>query len=257
VDNEASGTHASLRVCRPGWDPVALQREAHWLESLAQGTDLRVPIPIWTSSGDCICLARIDEVPEQRACVLFDWVSGRQVSPEELTTPRLQDVGRFLATMHDHAEINRLEESLCLEPFNAAALEASDHRENLRTFYDDEAALRAFDRAVNATVEQMRALGEGPSVAGIIHGDFHQRNYVFDGDSVGALDFETILWGYYLYDLATTLSYLVPTFLRGKDAEPCREAVLEGYAEVRGLPTGFEDLLVSSRPTEYGSWQTG
>ena len=81
------------------------------------------------------------------------------------------------------------------------------------------------------------------ALAGIVHGDFHQRNYIFDGERVGALDFETMRWGYYLYDLATTLSYLVSEFLRDVDPKPLRAALLEGYAAVRRLPRGYERML--------------
>jgi len=66
----------------------------------------------------------------------------------------------------------------------------------------------------------MRELGEGSDVAGSIHGDFHQRDYLFDGEQIGAIDFETMWWGDYLYDLATTLSYLVPGFLADRDPQP-------------------------------------
>ena len=243
VADGASGVHASLRLCRPGWDENALRREACWLEALARDTDLRVPIPIRTRGGEPFCVVETAGVPEPRACVLFRWVEGAFAAPDELTPSRMRTVGRFLAALHDHATSFRLPAELAVDRFDADALEASDHRENVSTHFADETDLVAFGIAVSAAVGLMRELGDGPDVAGLIHGDVHQRNYVFDGERVGAVDFETMRWGYYLYDLATTLSYLVPEFLGDADPEPLREALLDGYAEMRGLPDGHARIL--------------
>lgn len=243
VLDEPSGMHASLRVCRSGWETGALQREICWLEALERDTDLRVPAPIRTSAGEPFCVVETAGVPGSRACVLFHWVDGAFAAPEELTPSRLRKVGQFLGWLHEHAETFRLPSDLAADRFDADCLEASDHRANVAAYFSKVSDLAAFDEAVAAMVRLMRELGDDASVAGIIHGDFHQRNYVFDGERVGALDFETMRWGYYLYDLATTLSYLVPEFLGDVDPEPLRAAVLEGYAQVRGLPQKFERML--------------
>lgn len=151
--------------------------------------------------------------------------------------------GRFLATLREHAETFRSPPKSAIDRFDADSLEAADHRANVATYFTEESTLTTFDEAVAATVRLMRELGDQATVAGIIHGDFHPRNYVFDGERVGALDFETMRWGYYLYDLATTLSYLAPESLRDVDPEPLCAALLEGYARVRGLHKGYERML--------------
>jgi len=243
VTHEARGVHASLRICRSGWEADALRREVCWLDALGRDTDLRVPAPIPTQDGEPFAVVESPGIPGARACVLSRWVGGAYAAPQELSPRRMRDVGRFLAALHKHAEGFRLPEDLAIERFDADALEAADPRTNVGTYFDDEADLAAFDDAIAAAARLMRELGDGDGVAGIIHGDFHQRNYVFDGESVGALDFETMGWGYYLYDLATTLSYLVSEFLGDVDPAPLREAVLAGYEEVRGLPVSFERML--------------
>ena len=242
VSDEASGVHAALRICRPGWDTDALEREICWLEALGRDTDLRVPKPIPTVNGAPFCVVEAEGIPGPRACVLFTWVDGARATPEDLTPARLQRVGRFLAALHDHAETFRLPARLPVDRFDADALREADHRVNVSTYFRDRADLVAFDDAIAATTALMDEIGDDETVAGVIHGDLHQRNYVFDGEAVGALDFETMRWGYYLYDLATTLSYLTPEFLRDADPRPLRAALLDGYAECRGLREGFEPV---------------
>ncbi len=243
VIGRSSDMHASLRVCRPGWETDALRREISWLEALGRDDDLRVPVPIRTKADEAFCVVQTGDIPGPRACVLFHWVSGAFAEPEALTPSRMNSVGRFLARLHDHAEAFRLSPELATAPFDADALDASDQREHVSAYFTKEADLAAFDEAIAATVDLMRALGSDATVAGIVHGDFHQRNYVFDGERVGALDFETMWWGYYLYDLATTLSYLVPRFLRDTDPRPLRSALLAGYSQARGLADGHPRML--------------
>ena len=241
--DESSETHASLRVCRAQWEADDLRREVSWLEALSRETDLRLPVPIPTLAGAPFSVVETTDVPGPRACVLFRWVDGAYASREELTVSRLRDVGRFLARLHEHAETFQLPSELAMNRFDAEALDATDWRANIGRYFTDKGELAPFGKAVDSTVRLMRILGDDAAVAGIIHGDFHQRNYVFDGDRVGALDFETALWGYYVYDLATTLSYLVPEFLGVVNPEPLRTAMLEGYAEIRGLPREHEPML--------------
>jgi len=243
VGDVTSGTHASLRICRSSWDADALAREIHWLESLGRAGDLRIPEPIMTLADEPYCIVEQEGIPGARACVLFTWVPGDYAEPAELTPTRMRRVGGFLATLHDHAETFYMPPELPMNRFGAAALADENHRQNIATYFEDDEDLVWFDRAVEGTIDVMRELGDGSTVAGIIHGDFHQRNYVFDGSDIGALDFETLLWGYYLYDLATTLSYLVPEFLGDVDPAPLRAAVCEGYASRRSLSGDVERIL--------------
>jgi len=260
VRHTGRGVHASLRICRHDWDGATLRHEVAWLDALAAETDLRVPRPMPTATGDAYCVVESPNVPGPRACLLLGWVPGAHAPPDELTPSRMRAVGRLLARLHGHAETFRLPPEHTPPRVDAATLREIDHRENVATYFRRDADLVAFDRAIAAAVELMRDLGDGEQVAGIIHGDLHQRNYVFDEERVGALDFETLQWGYYLYDLATTLSYLVPEFLGRVDPAPLRAALLEGYEALRRLPDDHERLLAvfsAYRVWIMADWSSG
>lgn len=174
---------------------------------------------------------------------MFTWVSGDYARGDELTPRQLGKVGEFLAQLHTHAETYRLPERLALPRQNADALNSMDISDPLTACFPARHDIAPFEDALSTTASAMRELGEGSDVASIIHGDFHQRNYIFDAEEIGAIDFETMWWGYYLYDLATTLSYLVPEFLGDRDPQPLRHAVIRSYERHRGLPAGAPRYL--------------
>ncbi|MBN2503555.1 MAG: phosphotransferase, partial [Anaerolineales bacterium] len=89
--------------------------------------------------------------------------------------------------------------------------------------------------------EVMQSLGSGPEVFGLIHADLHEKNYIFTPyGTVGAIDFDTCGWGYYVYDLAVTLS----TLLQRRDLAELKNALVRGYRQVRQLSTTHENLII-------------
>ena len=91
-------------------------------------------------------------------------------------------------------------------------------------------------RVVGDAIELVRsttsALAARPDAAGLVHGDLHQENVLFDDTSVGVIDFDDCGWGFFLYDLAVPLSEVSL-----RPAYPAmRSALLEAYARRRPLP---------------------
>jgi Ser/Thr protein kinase RdoA (MazF antagonist) len=193
-----------------------------------------------TASGDLLTIAEADGVPGPRACVLFQWVEGR-------FRPRLRDaaafgrVGAFMARLHRHAEQFVTPPGFTrgrLDPASLAAIGAP--------FEAPELPLRPEDRATIARVIErigadMRALGEGAEVFGLIHADLHQYNYLFHRGEVRAIDFDDCCRAHFLYDIAVAL--------RGAGdwrATPAmRAAFMVGYRGVRPLAPGHEAYLDS------------
>jgi Ser/Thr protein kinase RdoA (MazF antagonist) len=77
--------------------------------------------------------------------------------------------------------------------------------------------------------------GAGPDVFGLIHGDLGlDANVLFWHGEAHAIDFDDCGFGYWVYDLAIS-----PKHCREDAPYPqFRDALLEGYAELRSLPQG-------------------
>jgi Ser/Thr protein kinase RdoA (MazF antagonist) len=86
----------------------------------------------------------------------------------------------------------------------------------------------------------MRELRSQPFACGLIHGDFHAGNWLFDRDRVGFIDFEDLGWGYFLYDVATALF----AALARADYPAVADAFTRAYAGVLPLPEAIENELL-------------
>ena len=226
----------ALRICNPGWDHRILMRELLWLVALNRDTDLSVPEPVIMRTGDLLHSVSMRGLSGFRACMLFRWVKGH--FQDDLTTDHLRSVGQLTATLHKHAETFRWPEELAPVRISAETVGHNVPRATLRTHYT-EADVESLLATTPTIQRAMRSLGEGHEIAGVIHGDLHQSNYLFHRGEARAIDFECVQWNCYAYDIATTFSYL----RWRSDFESLKSAYVEGYSGVRPVPCDLEEHI--------------
>jgi Ser/Thr protein kinase RdoA (MazF antagonist) len=206
-----------------------------WLQALKREAGLKVPEPVTTLDGELVAVVEVDGVPEPRTCALFRWGAGRFVDAG-LTPSHLERVGGFIARLHDQA-------SAYSPPAGFERWRRYDVSEEIAEYVvqvvGDHCGAEAV-ATVEATIELVRQtereLGEGREAFGLIHGDLHQENFLFDQGEVRAIDFDDCGWGHYVYDLTVTLSEL-----RWRpDYEARRAGLFRGYLAARSLPSGYE-----------------
>jgi Ser/Thr protein kinase RdoA (MazF antagonist) len=234
-----------LRIHRVSGNPVhpprseaEVRSELLWLSALRRETGLAVPEPVPTRDGSLTTIAEVDGVPGPRVCVLFRWQPGRFFDAG-LRPSHLERVGEFIATLHEHA--------LGFEPpAGFSRWQIGDVSGDARAYVAGVVGER-FGPAAVWTVETIldsldrtrRELGREPQVFGLIHGDFHQENYLFHRGDVHAIDFDDCGWAPFVYDLSVTVSEL-----HARPNSPAlRVALLHGYRAVRPLPVEHERYL--------------
>jgi Ser/Thr protein kinase RdoA (MazF antagonist) len=199
---------------------------------------LVVPAPVSTTNGDLLTIADIEGVPGSRACVLFSWVDGR-FAPRLRSAAAFGRVGAFMARLHRHAEQFAPPPGFRRGQLDLAALApigAAFDRPGLPLAPED---LTMIAGVVERIAADMRALGMGPEVFGLIHADLHQFNYLFHRGEVRAIDFDDCCKAYFLYDIAVALHgagdwHATPAM---------RAAFLAGYRSVRPLAPEHEAYL--------------
>ncbi len=233
-----------LRVHEPGYQsPEALELELAWLAAMRREADLPVQEPVPALDGRLLVSAASPGVPGARYCSLLRWIKGRSV--RHAAQPKhYRAQGRLMARLHNFCAPWTPPPGLAKRQFDwdglfhndvgsgmpngeAWALLSPPHRE-------------AFGVVARRVRQVMDAWGQGPEVYGLIHGDLGMdANLLFWHDEARAIDFDDSAFGYWIFDLAVALEHCweeagFPRY---------REALLEGYAELRPLPQEQLDQL--------------
>ena len=213
-----------------------------YLQYIRENSDLKVPKPLATSAGELLTAVDSLRVPERRNVIMLHWDAGESLADDELGSAEVQKVGAFMAKIHNLAEAFEEPDHFVRKRWDVDGLMG----ENLDVPVDRALSSLNAEQLViiNAAFKRVEKaadiVGEGRDAFGLIHGDLHQKNYIFSNGEVGAIDFDTLGWGYYVYDIAVTFSGL----LHRKDLGTLREALLRGYRGERSLPPLHEQQIV-------------
>ena len=246
------GTNGSgyvLRVGRGGNIAHSLEQvrsETEWLAALAGSTDLRTPVPVPNTAGNAVTEIEVSGVPDRRNCVLFRWLPGRLLD-DSLTQRNMESYGTLAAQLHEHAETFRPSAGFSIVrydkvfPFDEPVVLFDPTRSEFVTQQQREVFVEAVDR-VEQAIDDLR--DREPSR--VIHGDLHRWNVLISREGMGAFDFEDLMWGWPVQDLAIALYYLE----REDNYPELRGAFRAGYEKVRPWPdlTGEEiDTFIAGR----------
>ncbi|MCE7981135.1 MAG: hypothetical protein DYG89_08085 [Caldilinea sp. CFX5] len=240
----ANGERYALRISTPSQHSLNdIRIELTWLTELARDPTINVVKPVATQEGDYLTQVTLPTVPETRCCVLFHWVPGRplasQVSPAHVYT-----LGTITAALHDHAGTVRLPPDLTPMTWHTVFYY---HHEPV--VIDDPAyaalftpARRELIHAVATVAEQaLQALAQSPANRILIHADLHLYNVHVARGRLYILDFEDVLLGYPVQDIAVTFA----AFRRYPDGEALQRAFEAGYSSRRPWPVQSASQLTA------------
>jgi Ser/Thr protein kinase RdoA (MazF antagonist) len=237
-----------LRVTAPegGHTLDHVTAEMDWLAALARDTDLSVPRPLPNRNGSLVVTAEADGVPEPRLCEIFSWVDGKNLA-DDMSEVNLAKLGELSAKLHAHALTYHPPKELSLLrfdrvfPFTEAVVLFEERFSNLfpperRSIYQ-----KSIDRA-QESIDRLKASGEPMR---ILHGDLHQWNVRIARGVLSPIDFEDVMLGWPVQDIATTLYY----FTRDENPER-RSAFQAGYTRHSPWPERYPgeiDSFIAAR----------
>ncbi|HSR35207.1 MAG TPA: phosphotransferase [Anaerolineae bacterium] len=245
----ADGQKCIVRVTMPegGHALEEIRSEMMWLVALRRDTDPGVPEPIATHNGALVTTVEAAGVPEARHCAVFSWVPGPDLA-DRLTLENVSKMGELSARLHAHAETFDPPEGFWIKrsdsifPFGEPVVLFDEPFRDLfpagrRHLFQD-----AMEQ-VETTIDRLFADRWGLRV---LHNDLHQWNVKVYRGKLYALDFEDLMWGYPVQDIAITLYYW-----QGHDRyESLREAFQRGYTRHSDWPEqvpGQIDTLMAGR----------
>ena len=216
--------------------------QVFWLEALKRDTDLRFTEPVPRADGDAITLASLDGIPGEKRCILFTWVPGRPLE-ESLSPGNYFNLGVTLAKLHDHAEsIRALPKSIRPKKWDQAFYYPDEpvvyNDPQYRHLFSD-LQIKIIDRAISIADREFARLYADQEGQILIHGDLHYWNVNLHRGELYIMDFEDVMLGYPVQDVAITLYYG-----RHREQYPdLREAFRRGYTSRRVWPVSRQDQI--------------
>lgn len=237
-----------LRVTLPegGHTLDHVTAEMDWLAVLTKETDLSLPKPIPAKNGTLVVEAEAKGVPEPRLCAVFTWVPGKDLA-EDLTPENIAKLGELMAKLHTHALSYQPSQALTLLKFDRVF----PFPEPVVLFDDMYAGLftskrRAiYEKGIAWTQESIDRLKDSGEPMRILHSDLHQWNVRVSRGVLSPIDFEDLMLGWPVQDIATTLYYL-----SGESYGELKQAFQEGYTHHSPWPERYPgeiDSFIAAR----------
>ena len=252
----SDGQKLVLRVCLPeaGHSLPEIRSEMMWLEALSREPDLGVPEPLANRDGALVTTVEVAGVPQARHCVVFGWMPGPDLA-DRLTLENVQKMGELSARLHAHAMTFDAPREFSIKtadsvfPFgDEVVLFDKVHRDLVPP-----ARRELFRRTAKHVEAALGALYANWQGFRVLHYDLHHWNVKVFRGKLYALDFEDLMWGYPVQDIAITFYYWQDHAQFGE----LREAFKCGYTEYGEWPEqvrGQIDTFIAGRGLDLANF---
>lgn len=218
------GVGGAVRHPRP-----VIESEMMFLEALGRDTDLRAPHPLRNRSGELVTTVPVPGSDETRTCVVFSWMPGETLA-KHLSDETMERFGRYAAELHRFG-------ARFVPPtgFSIPRYDSAFPYDRPTVLFESELVPVAAQRRCRAMADRVgqviRRLAriEAPR---IIHGDLYAWNALVDDGEIGVFDFEEMLWGWPVQDIAGTFF----TLWRHERHDELLAAYKYGYEAVAEWP---------------------
>jgi Ser/Thr protein kinase RdoA (MazF antagonist) len=257
---EAPGGRCALRVHRPGYQTEAsLDSELAWMLALRRDAGLMVPEPQLSLQGLLHVQASLPGVPGARTVSLLSWVQGRRIA-SGLRPVHFSALGQLMARMHDHAAGWQPPAGFTRRHWDWDGLFGDQAGFDLPARDVWALVPDRYRPPFQAVADRLRGVmddwGQALNAFGLIHADLSiggEGNVLYHKGQACPLDFDDCGYGYWAYDLATTLAH----WQTDPQWAVYRRALLDGYASVRPFSEqqlAHLDLFMAARHVTEMLW---
>jgi len=230
---------AVLRVHRLGYHSrLEIESELAWMDALRDEAGIRTPKVLAASDGSIVVALRDERLEEERFCVMFEHLPGRE--PLEHDLESFDRLGEITATMHRHARSWEMPGEFRRFQWDYDAAFGDTARwgrwqEGVGVGPSEVSILSRLDETLH---RRLAAFGTGHERYGLIHADTRLANLLLDDSdgSVSVIDFDDCGFSWYLYDLATAFSF----FEHRPHVPELIDIWLTGYRRLLELPAAEE-----------------
>lgn len=231
-----------LRVGRPDYSSVTeVASELTWIEALAAEQVVHTAPVLRTGDGDTVVELSTSGLPRPRPCVAFGLVPGEAAPEEGDLTAEFHTLGALAARLHGHARVWRLPAGFQRRRWDhESTIGEHGHwgrwQDGIGVGGDELRRLGTLAEVVSA---RLADYGQDGDRFGLVHADLRLANILFDDRDAYVIDFDDCGWSWFMYDLATCL-----TFIEDRpDVPRLVESWLGGYRTVAPLAPEAEEII--------------
>jgi Ser/Thr protein kinase RdoA (MazF antagonist) len=253
----------ALRVHRPGYhSDAALESELHWIGALADA-GMAVPRVVPAVGGKLFVTADVAGLPAPVQVDLFEWIDGRQFGSVESgvaaegqgVSDIYHTLGQVAADLHNCSAAWTPPPGFVRHAWDENGLAGEQpfwgRFWELPALTDPQRRLLLAAR--DEVYRELAVLPKQPDTYGMIHADFSPENLLLDGQRVRLIDFDDAGFGWYLFELVTSLY-----FIRGEPYfDEAQQALVRGYRTRRPLDDSQLErlpLFFLARSFTYVGW---
>jgi Ser/Thr protein kinase RdoA (MazF antagonist) len=243
VQDHDTGRRCVLRLHRPGYRTrEEIESELAWLAALRRWGVIEVPAVIPTREGSRVHQVQVPGSAGSRFMVLFDYLDGEHLPEDGDLRAPFEELGEVTAQLHRHVREEwspaagfkrptwNFDTTLGDSPFWGSWRDGVG--------LDDE-GLELFERAVAVVAKRLREFGDGSDRFGLVHADLRLANLLFDGERTKVIDFDDCGFSWYLYDLATAVSFIEHRV----DLEDLIDHWVRGYERIAPLDRDHRNAI--------------
>ena len=226
------GRKTILRVHRLGYHTTdEIESELDWMQALRLEASVRTPKVLASIDGRRVVPIREPRTGNQRQCVMFEFLDG--VAPQEQDLDSFEQLGSLTARMHQHARNWSMPRHFSRFHWDFDSAFGSTCRwgrwqDGIGVGIEEG---RILQRLEDTLKRRLLLFGKSSDRYGLIHADTRLANLLVTESGVSVIDFDDCGFSWYLYDLATAVSFF-------EDSPQVPELInrwLQGYRRVAAL----------------------
>ncbi|KMY53777.1 serine kinase [Bacillus sp. FJAT-27231] len=257
ITEEKTNQKHILRVCRPNYHTKSqIESEMVWLKSLHEQSPIEVSLPIPNDQGEYVQSTWVDG--NVYYSTLFTFLEGEAPddNDESALIKHFFTIGYITAQFHNQS----VKQHQLYDQFDRIIWDYDTILGDTPKWgkWQDGLGLtpertHLFERVCATIKKRLDRFGKHKENFGLIHSDLRLANLIIEGEQIKVIDFDDCGFGWYLYDLATSLS-----FIEHKPYVPALiNSWLEGYKKIRPLSEEEEKEIptfIMMRRLQLISW---
>ena len=239
-----------LRVHRMGYHTEQeIASELAWMDALRAEAGVRTPRVLPAADGRRVVTVTERRTGAARHCVRFEFLPGTEPGTElstelstepgtELTNAHFAELGEITARMHAHARSWQRPAWFTRFHWDYPAAFGPQARwgrwqDGIGVGRPEHAVLTRLDETLRT---RLKAFGQDEQRYGLVHADTRLANLLVHDGAVSVIDFDDSGFGWFLYDLGTTVSF----FEHAPEVPALVDSWLTGYRRVGSLTKADE-----------------